>query len=93
LSWLALILGLALLVFLYELGHFTVARLVGVKRAPSSSAATAPARRREHPPRDHRRGVGARGAAVYAPFSRFGMASIVVRTLIALSNDVGAPLR
>jgi len=31
--------------------------------------------------------------AVYAPFSRFGMAPIVVMTPIALSNDVGAPLR
>src|SRR6476660_804314 len=30
-SWLVAVLGLALLVFLHELGHFTVARLVGMK--------------------------------------------------------------
>jgi regulator of sigma E protease len=30
-TWLVVILGLALLVFLHELGHFTVARLVGMK--------------------------------------------------------------
>jgi regulator of sigma E protease len=31
LTWLVVILGLALLVFLHELGHFTVARLVGMR--------------------------------------------------------------
>lgn len=30
-TWLAVVLGLALLVFLHELGHFSVARLVGMK--------------------------------------------------------------
>ncbi len=30
-TWLAAVLGLALLVFLHELGHFSVARLVGIK--------------------------------------------------------------
>jgi RIP metalloprotease RseP len=30
-SWLVVILGLALLILLHELGHFTVARLVGMK--------------------------------------------------------------
>jgi regulator of sigma E protease len=30
-TWLIVILGLALLIFLHELGHFTVARLVGMK--------------------------------------------------------------
>jgi membrane-associated protease RseP (regulator of RpoE activity) len=30
-TWLVVILGLALLVLLHELGHFTAARLVGMK--------------------------------------------------------------
>ena len=30
-TWLVLVLGLAALVFLHELGHLTVARLLGMK--------------------------------------------------------------
>ena len=30
-TWLVVILGLAMLILLHELGHFTVARLVGMK--------------------------------------------------------------